>query len=399
MEHEILIVDDDDQLCMTLSDIFQEMGYNIAIASNGQEVKKRAEQTAFNIALIDIKLPDTDGITLMKELKIKYPDIMCIIITGHASLQNSINALKEGANSYFLKPININELIRDMNHQLEKQFLKRKLRNFNQKLEQQVKIKTKELNDALEQEKLYKIQLLKSSQFKSEFMASMSHELRTPLTSIIGFTDVILERIGGEINEEQEKYLTNVKSSALHLLDLINDVLDISKIESGKMEVHIEDVNLSMVINQVDIMVKLMYKKKNLKIEIMEIDKKKVIQIDRKKFMEILYNLLCNAIKYTREGGIKLEILENEDDWIFNIIDTGIGIAKEDYDIVFKEFKRVKTEYTYSIEGTGLGLPLTKKLIELHGGNIFFTSELGKGSTFTFTLPKIKKKTLDIRID
>ena len=104
--------------------------------------------------------------------------------------------------------------------------------------------------------------------------------------------------------------------------------------------------------------------------------------------MEILYNLLSNAIKYTKIGKVKLNILENKDDWEFSIIDTGIGIAKEDYDLIFKEFKRVNSEYSSSIEGTGLGLPLTKKLIEIQGGLISFTSELGKGSTFTFTIPK-----------
>ena len=388
MEHEILIVDDDNNICKTMSDIFIEMGYNVAVAYSGQEVIKKTEHTTFNVALIDINLPDTDGITIMKELKIKNPEMICIIITAHASLQNSIKALKEGANSYFTKPINIDELIQDINRDLEKQYIKRKLKDFNQKLEQQVMIKTKELSDALEQEKLYKDHLLRSSQFKNEFMASMSHELRTPLNSIIGFTDVILERICGEINEEQDKYLNNVKSSAMHLLDLINDCLDIAKIEAGQVELLIENVNLSKVINQVDIMVKLMYKKKDLKFEITKIDKKKFIQIDRRKFMEILYNLLSNAIKYTKEGGIRLEVLENKDYWLFNIIDTGIGIAKKDYGLVFKEFQRVKNEYTYSIEGTGLGLPLTKKLVEQLGGSITFTSELGKGTTFTFSIPK-----------
>ncbi len=245
----------------------------------------------------------------------------------------------------------------------------------------------RDFTEVNKQQKLYQEQILKSSQFKSEFMASMSHELRTPLNSIIGFTDVVLERISGEINEEQEEYLNNVKSSAMHLLNLINDILDISKIEAGKLELYIEEVNLSKIIYLVDAMVKIMYKKKDLKFDIMEIDRNKVIYVDRKRFMEILYNLLSNAIKYTKEGGIKLEILEKENEWVFNIIDTGIGIAKEDFDILFKEFKRVKCDYTNSIEGTGLGLALTKKLVELHGGNLSLTSELGKGSTFSFTIP------------
>ena len=266
------------------------------------------------------------------------------------------------------------------------------IRKFNQELELQVKIKTKELNDLLEQQNLYQEQILKSSAFKSDFMASMSHELRTPLNSIIGFSDVLLEKYYGDLNEKQDKYIGNVRSSADHLLDLINGILDISKIEAGKMELGLEDVNLSDIVNLVDITLKPLYIKKNLKFEVVEINMEKNIKVDRKRFMEILYNLLSNSIKYTKEGWVKLDILENEDDWVFIITDTGIGIATEDFDIIFKEFKRVNSEYANSIIGSGLGLPLTKRLVELHGGNISFTSELGKGSIFTFTILKNIKK-------
>ena len=246
----------------------------------------------------------------------------------------------------------------------------------------------RDFTETNEQQKLYQEQLLKSSQFKSEFMASMSHELRTPLNSIIGFTDVILERISGEINKEQEKFLTNVKTSALHLLDLINDVLDIAKIEAGKVELNVEDVNLSKIISQIDTMIKPIYKRKNLKFEIQKIDKNKIIRVDRLRFKEILFNLLSNAMKYTKEGSIKLEFSEDENYWKFDIIDSGIGIKEEDFDLIFQDFKRIRSVYVAQIEGTGLGLSLTKRLIEFHGGNISFTSTFGEGSTFTFTIPK-----------
>ncbi|MHA1719233.1 MAG: PAS domain S-box protein [Promethearchaeota archaeon] len=246
----------------------------------------------------------------------------------------------------------------------------------------------RDFTDKFEHQKLYQEQLLKSSQFKSEFMASMSHELRTPLNSIIGFTDVILERLSGDINAEQEKFLNYVKSSALLLLDLINDILDIAKIESGKVKLLIENVSLSEILRQINTMLKPMYEKKNLKFEVKKINKEKMIQVDRIRFKEIMYNLLSNAIKYTKEGGIKVDIKEEDDCWRFDIIDTGIGIKEEDFDLVFQDFKRIKSEYTSTIEGTGLGLSLTKKLIEIHGGYLSFSSEFGKGSTFTFTIPK-----------
>jgi len=269
------------------------------------------------------------------------------------------------------------------------------LKDFNQELEQQVKIQTKGLNDLLEQQKLFEEQILKSSAFKSEFMASMSHELRTPLNSIIGFTDVILEGISGEINEKQDKYLKNVKTSAMHLLDLINDVLDIAKIESGKIDLNIEDVNISEITNQINTMLKPIYEKKNLKFEIQKFEKEIVIRVDRLRFKEILFNLLSNAVKFTKEGKVMLEISDDENYWKFDIIDTGIGINEEDFDLIFQDFKRIMSKEVALIEGTGLGLSLTKRLIEFHGGNISFSSQLGKGSTFTFTIPKNIKKSFN----
>jgi PAS domain S-box-containing protein len=276
-------------------------------------------------------------------------------------------------------------IFRDITEREKSEELRRK---FSQELELQVKIKTKELNDLLEEQKQYQEEILKSSTFKSEFMASMSHELRTPLNSIIGFSDVLLEKYYGDLNEKQYKFVGNVRSSADHLLDLINEILDISKIEAGKMELELENVNLLEVVNLIQTTLKPLFLEKKVEFVVGEISKEKIIKVDRKRFMEILYNLLSNALKYTKEGRVKLDILENEDYWVFNITDTGIGIANEDFDIIFKEFKRVNSKYNNSIPGTGLGLPLTKRLVELHGGNISFTSEIGEGSIFSFSLPR-----------
>jgi len=173
---------------------------------------------------------------------------------------------------------------------------------------------------------------------------------------------------------------------------LINKVLDISKIEAGKIELNIEEFSLNKIADQIITTLKPMYEEKKLKFEVIGLDEEKFIQADRIRFKEILYNLLNNAIKFTKEGGFRLEIAEHEDHLEFNIIDTGIGIAEEDFDLIFKEFKRGKSEYVTSVEGTGLGLSLTKKFIELHDGNISFTSKLGEGTTFTFILPKKMKK-------
>ncbi len=250
---------------------------------------------------------------------------------------------------------------------------------------------SRDFTEVNEQQNLFKEEILKSSQFKSDFMASMSHELRTPLNSIIGFSDILLEKSYGDLNEKQYHYVNNVRTSADHLLELINDILDLSKIEAGKVELNIIDIQLNNLINIVGNTLKPEFQKKNLTFEIIGLEEKKLIKADSVRLQEIMFNLLSNAVKYTKEGGIKLEIIESQDYWTFNVKDTGVGIKEEDFDLVFQDFKRIKSDFIASIEGTGLGLSLTKKLVELHGGNISFTSEFGKGSTFTFTIPKIKK--------
>lgn len=174
---------------------------------------------------------------------------------------------------------------------------------------------------------------------------------------------------------------------------MINQILDISKIESGEMRLNIKKFPLNNLINQIRSTVKPLLDEKKLKFEVIGLETEKFIEADQIRLKEILYNLLSNAIKFTNAGGIKLKFMEKENQFEFYIIDTGIGIAKEDYDLIFKEFKRVDSPFVYSTPGTGLGLPLTKKLINMLGGNISFTSELGKGTTFKFIIPKNLGKT------
>ena len=247
---------------------------------------------------------------------------------------------------------------------------------------------SRDFTEVNEQHSMYQDKILKSSRFKSEFMASMSHELRTPLNSIIGFSDVLLEKFYGDLNEKQYHYVGNVRTSADHLLDLINDILDISKIESGKMELYIQDIPLIQIIDKIESSFKPELEKKNLKCTKMGFNSEQLIKADPVRLQEILSNLVSNAVKYTIEGEITLEIVESDDSWTFHVKDTGIGIKEEDFDLVFQEFQRIQSEYVANTEGTGLGLLLTKKLVELHGGTIFFKSEFGTGSIFTFTLPK-----------
>jgi signal transduction histidine kinase len=225
----------------------------------------------------------------------------------------------------------------------------------------------------------------------------MSHELRTPLNAIIGFTELLLEGTFGELNATQLEYLEDIKDSAEYQYDMISSILDISKIESGQVKLNLQKFSLNSIIDQVKSSLKPLYKNKNLEFEVEGLDRDLEIYADPIRFKEILLNLLTNAIKFTIEGYVKLIIKEFYDRWIFKIRDTGIGIARKDFDLIFKEFKRVESSYVKSTQGTGLGLSLTKRLVNLHGGQITFSSVLGVGTTFTFFIPKnIPKETINI---
>jgi len=283
---------------------------------------------------------------------------------------------------------------RDVSERKRAEALRKK---FSQELEREVKLRTKELKVALDQQKLYLDQILKASHFKTEFLATMSHELRTPLNAIIGFTDLLLEGVYGQLNSEQLEFIKDIEESSKHLLDMISNILDISKIESGQVSVKIDNIQLYDLVNQVISTLKSLYSKKDLKIELKDVKKKQIILADRLKFKQIIYNLLSNAIKFTEKGTVTFEFIDKKDNWEFNVKDTGIGIAKEDLNIIFKDFKRVKFPYVDSMPGSGLGLSLTKRIINLHGGNISFTSKLGMGSTFSFYIPK--KITNSLRVE
>lgn len=276
-------------------------------------------------------------------------------------------------------------LARDITEKKRVEGLKEK---FQKELERKVEKRTKKLNKALKKQKHYQEEILKASKFKSEFLATMSHELRTPLNAIIGFTDLLLEGSFGELNSEQTEYLTDIKTSAEHQYEMISNILDITKIESGKVTLDKKLFSLNSVIDQVKSTIKSINNEKGLHFEIKGLDHEVEIYADPIRFKEILLNLLSNAIKFTENGKITLIIQEKFDKWIFKVRDTGIGIARDDFDLVFKEFKRVDSPYVRSTKGTGLGLSLTKRLVELHSGEIKFSSVLGVGTTFTFFIPK-----------
>ncbi len=231
-------------------------------------------------------------------------------------------------------------------------------------------------------------QLEVANKHKSEFLANMSHELRTPLNAIIGFSEVLLEKLFGDLNEKQDDYLKDIHSSGRHLLTLINDILDLAKVEAGRMELEASAFDLASALSNAMTLVRERAQRHGITLGQHVDPSLGEITADERKFKQILVNLLSNAVKFTPDGGrIDVTARHEDNSAIVAVRDTGIGIAVEDQAAVFEEFRQVGRSYTNKQEGTGLGLALTKKFVELHGGHIWLESAPGKGSTFTFTIP------------
>jgi GAF domain-containing protein len=230
-------------------------------------------------------------------------------------------------------------------------------------------------------------QLEAASRHKSEFLANMSHELRTPLNAIIGFSEVLTERMFGDLNEKQEEYLKDIYASGTHLLSLINDILDLSKIEAGRMELELTEFHLPTALDNALTLVRERAGRRSITLQMNVDGRLGEVRADERKIRQVVLNLLSNAIKFTPEGG-RIEVRAVPEDGFVEVSvrDTGVGIAPEDQEAVFEEFRQVGTSAAKQ-EGTGLGLTLCRKFVELHGGRIWVTSQVGVGSTFTFTIP------------
>jgi PAS domain S-box-containing protein len=225
------------------------------------------------------------------------------------------------------------------------------------------------------------------TKMKSKFLASMSHELRTPLNAIVGFSDLLAEQTTGQLNDKQKRFVNHIKQGSAHLLQLINDILDLSKIEAGQLELRCEDFQIKDALPEVLSIIRPLAMAKNIQIkQSMETDQH--VCADRVRFKQILYNLLSNAVKFTPKAGrIDIDCREDGNSVCISVADTGVGIRAEDQGVIFEEFRQVEGPAGTTQEGTGLGLAITKRLVEQQGGRISLESEFGKGSRFTFTLP------------
>jgi PAS domain S-box-containing protein len=236
----------------------------------------------------------------------------------------------------------------------------------------------------------------RATQLKSKFLASMSHELRTPLNAIVGFSELLGEETAGQLNVKQKRFVDHIKHGSTHLLQLINDILDLSKIEAGQLELRCEDFQVQDALPEVLSTIRPLAMAKNIQVQ-HKAGTVLPVYADRVRFKQILYNLLSNAVKFTpKEGRIDIDCAESENAVRISVTDNGIGIRPEDQKVVFEEFRQVEVNTDAASEGTGLGLAITKRLVEQQGGKISLESEPGKGSRFTFTLPAGSRTTAQV---
>ena len=449
-ELTILIVEDSAVQAESLRRVLVSDGYTVIVARNGAEGLAKTKELKPDLIVSDISMPFMSGFELCKQVKsnAETASTPVILLTALSDPTDVISGLECGADNFIVKPYNgayllsrIRKILEDREHpgSLEtdggvevrfsghsyfitaerKQILDLLMSTYenailknaellkiqderevlNRELEQKV-LNIQAMNDELtlrrqEAEEARKL-AEEATLAKSQFLATMSHELRTPLNSINGFSEVLFDQTYGPLNEKQEKYVTNVLTSGRHLLLLINQILDMARVESGKMSLQLTLIKTKSLILETSRLIEDLARRKNIEIQVDVEPDLPDIEGDDLKFKEILLNLLSNAVKFTqndREVGIRARAVEDEIEVV--IWDSGIGIEAGNLAKVFEGFFRVDSAYSSVTEGTGLGLPLAKKLVELHGGRLSVESPgLGQGTSVRFFLPIVSPRLL-----
>jgi len=355
---------------LILLSIFTLIGLDIYVV---RPLKKFIDETDYIATTSDLE----------RSIDIKSKDEIGLLANSYnqmiRTLRITYKSLKDTEIDLIEHRDHLETMVKDRTSQLE---------DANEKLSAEIKERIQTLNELA----VAKEHAESADRLKSAFLATMSHELRTPLNSIIGFTGIILQGIVGPLNDEQKKQLNMVRGSALHLLSLINDVLDISKIEAGQLQIAHEDYNLRQTIEKAVESARPLADKKGLELTCSISPEIENITGDRRRVEQILLNLISNAIKFTEKGSVKIECEPEDGKTTIRVIDTGIGIRNEDMETIFKAFRQIDSGITRKYEGTGLGLSICKRLVELMGGKIWVTSVWGSGSTFGFNLPEERRR-------
>ncbi len=359
MSSRVLIVDDsEDDIEMLLRFLAAEdtVIRGLTDSTQAEEVFNEFEP---DLVLLDLHMPQPDGLEILRrirEARIRLGFLPVLVLTGDVGRVARNNALDLGADDFLTKPLDRQEVVL-------------RVRNL---------LSTRRLH----------VDLARAYRHKSEFLASMSHELRTQLSSVIGFSELLISDTGDRFDKERRlKFLAQINSSGRYLLDLTSDILDLAKIESGQTVLRMENVVISDVVRNVLSVMEPLAAKKAIRLET-DMAAAGQVPADAGKLKQMLLNLVSNAVKFTPEGGrVTIGVERLAETVEISVCDSGIGIAESDREHLFEEFRQVDSDVAREQHGTGLGLALTKRFVELHGGQVRLTSEVGRGSVFTLSLP------------
>ena len=439
-EIEILIVEDSPTQAERLRRLIQSMRYVARVAPNGRLALEAIRERKPHLVLSDIVMPEMDGYALCRAIKSdeQLRDIPVILVTSLMDPKDIIRGIECGADNFIRKPYAEDYLLNRIGHMLMNQKLRKNqnmeigialylgeqkhfinadrqqildllISTYEQAVQVNAELQARErqvieLNMRLAHHAgeletinreiaLKNLELAEASRMKSAFIANMSHELRTPLNAIIGFTGALLMKLPGPLTDEQDKQLNTIRTSARHLLSLINDILDVAKIEAGKVTLELETVQCQEMVKDVVDTLRPLALQKNLVLEMDLAAPAIVLETDRRALTQILLNLGNNAIKFTETGTVRVTLSERVADSgkgiiEFSVADSGAGIREEDQAKLFQAFSQLDSTSTRHAEGAGLGLYLCQNLANLIGGSLFFKSDFGHGSTFTLALPR-----------
>ena len=392
---KILVVDDDKMDRMAVRLALTESGVDMELYEviDGNNALFAVQNTNFDCVFLDYCLPNEDSLTLINKLRSYEIKIPLIILSDEGEEKIAVELLEAGATNYVIKSqINSENLvfvlrntIRLYQAEIKADFAYQQLKESHEQLIH----KNQQLEKQRQQIKLQNLKLLAVSKLKSQFLATISHELRTPMNAIIGFSQILLRPKLGQLSNQQTDMVQRILNNAKHLLMLLNEVLDFSKLESGKLELKPEICDLSNIVNNTIMEIRSLAQAKNLSLLVkIELENNLVFN-DPLRIHQILINLLSNAVKFTEYGSIKILVTEISTNRINIIVrDTGIGICHQDFQQIFEAFQQLDQSISRKYSGTGLGLAIIDSLVKMMGGKIFLESQLGVGSEFKIELPR-----------
>jgi signal transduction histidine kinase len=423
----ILLVDDEENVLVTMQAVLELDGYQVAIEQQGSQALERVRRETFDLVLTDLRLDDLDGMAILAAVRRESPDTIVILLTGYASLESAVTALRQGAYDYLVKPCDVEELRATVARGIERRQLtlalqervreleaaNETIRVLNSGLQRRVDEATAELSRRLEElatardeiaalygESQQHVERLRElDQLKSQFLSIASHELKTPLTALSGFVQMMLRRVRkrmerGQPSPEEWRHEQQAVVEQMEVVDqqarklgrLVDDLLDVSRIQSGRVTFDFAPVDLLRLAQEVAGRMQLITAEHQ--IDVRAGPGAVTLSADRDQLEQVLNNLLANAIKYSPEGGsILVELRPTEDEMILSVRDQGVGIAAAERENIFDLFYRSQKQRGSRVGGMGVGLYISREIVSRHGGRIWVESEAGAGSTFYVALP------------